>query len=246
MKKFRKHLKKNWLKYGIETFAILVGVMGAFTLNNLQDNLGEKQKEKEYTKNLISDLRAQLITIENQIDFETEMRRICEDLIAHIRKEELNIEEFKKMSISLSRKTFVVSNPVFEDLKYSGNLSLLTNTIQRNALLHFYQKTKYTEHVLSRNTELYIDGLSLFLIDENLIDFGEADRILTAQSFDFSLKSESFSESEEIISNGLNNRELRMRLHNKIGARGRTASVHIDLLNQLLKEDQELIDQLLN
>ena len=81
MGKFRTLLKKDWLKYGFETFAVLVGVLGAFALENWRDNLKDRQTEKEYIQNLISDINRQISIIDEQADLEVSMRSTCEDLI---------------------------------------------------------------------------------------------------------------------------------------------------------------------
>ena len=63
MGKFTKLLKRDWLKYGFETFALLVGVLGAFAAENWQDKLRDRQTEKKYIQNLISDVEHQISII---------------------------------------------------------------------------------------------------------------------------------------------------------------------------------------
>lgn len=133
MGKFRTLLNKDWLKYGFETFAVLVGVLGAFALENWQDTLRDRKTEKEYIQNLIS-------------------------MLNHAPKE---IDEIVKLASSLSRKTFVVYNPVFEDLKYSGHLSLLSITQHKNAVLGFYQLAEYVERVLNQNNAIYAEIIKI-------------------------------------------------------------------------------------
>lgn len=47
MKKIIKHLKKNWIRHGFETLAVLVGVLAAFSLNNWNDNRRKRIVEIE-------------------------------------------------------------------------------------------------------------------------------------------------------------------------------------------------------
>ena len=88
MGKFRKLLEKDWLKYGFETFAVLVGVLGAFALENWRDNLKDRQTEKEYIQNLISDINRQKSIIDEQADFEKSMRST---ILLMIRRELRNL-----------------------------------------------------------------------------------------------------------------------------------------------------------
>lgn len=137
MGKFRKLLERDWLKYGFETFAVLVGVLGAFALENWQDKLRDRQREKEYVQNLASDVNSQLSIISDQLDFETIMRTNCANLIDLLNLSPAEPDKIGLLASNISRRTFVVYNPVFEDLKYSGHLSLLSRTEQKNAVLGF-------------------------------------------------------------------------------------------------------------
>lgn len=244
MGKFRTLLKKDWLKYGFETFAVLVGVLGAFALENWQDKLRERKTEKEYIQNLISDVDRQISIIDDQADFEESMRTRCEELISMLNNAPKEIDEIVKLASSLSRKTFVVYNPVFEDLKYSGHLSLLSNTQHKNAVLGFYQLAEYVERVLNQNNAIYADAVTLYLIDTGLTDFGNISDSLNAASQSFSLDAEPHSGSEEIIFGNYQNKELTLGLHNKLAIRGRSSSVHIDLLNRLQSEGESVIELL--
>jgi len=242
MKKLRKLLEKEWIKYGVETFAVLVGVLGAFALENWRDNLKDRQTEKEYIQNLISDIYRQISIIDEQADFEEIMRTKCEDLISVLNKTPDDLDDIGKLATSISRKTFVVYNPVFEDLKYSGHLSLLSRTQHKNAVLGFYQLAEYVERVLNKNNAIYADAVTLYLVDHGLADFGSISDSLTAASQNFSLDAESHSGSEEIIAGNLRNKEMTLVLHNKVAIRGSSSSVHIDLLNRLRTEGESVIE----
>ncbi len=45
MRKFFRHLKENWIKYGFETFSILIGIIGALTIDNWNEERKERIKE---------------------------------------------------------------------------------------------------------------------------------------------------------------------------------------------------------
>ena len=244
MGKFRELLERDWLKYGFETFAVLIGVLGAFALENWQDKLRDRQKEKEYVQNLVSDVNSQLSIISDQVAFETIMRTNCEDLIDLLNASPAELDKIGKLASNISRRTFVVYNPVFEDLKYSGHLSLLSRTEQKNAVLGFYQLAEYVELVLSKNNGTYADAVTLYLVDNGLADFGNTLDSLNPANLNFSLDAELHAGSEEIINGNLQENNLRFGLHNKVAIRGRASSVHIDLLNRLYKEGESVIELL--
>ncbi len=67
MKKIINHLGENWIKYGFETLAILIGILGALSLENLNED--RKDRKNEYI--LLQQLKA---------DFETNQQLIEEGL----------------------------------------------------------------------------------------------------------------------------------------------------------------------
>lgn len=97
---------------------------------------------------------------------------------------------------------------------------------------------------MSKNNETYADAVTLYLVDNGLADFGNALDSLNPVNLNFSLDAESHAGSEKIITGNLQKKDLRFGLHNKVAIRGRSASVHIDLLNRLYKEGESVIELL--
>ncbi len=54
MNKILNHLKENWIRYGFETLVVTVGILGAFMLNNWNQNR-IKLKEEQHLLVAISD-----------------------------------------------------------------------------------------------------------------------------------------------------------------------------------------------
>ena len=46
MKKIIKHLQENWIRHGFETQVVMVGILGAFTLNNWNEVRKDRIIEK--------------------------------------------------------------------------------------------------------------------------------------------------------------------------------------------------------
>ena len=76
MKNPLSYLKDNWLKYGFETAAIIVGILGAFALGTWHETRKEKESENEYLVNLQVDLEGHLVNIESQIEYENDTRTL--------------------------------------------------------------------------------------------------------------------------------------------------------------------------
>jgi len=55
MKRILEHLNQNWIKYGFESFAILISILAAFALNSWNENRKESIKENTLMINLKRD-----------------------------------------------------------------------------------------------------------------------------------------------------------------------------------------------
>jgi len=240
-----RYLKNNWFKYGFETAAILVGILGAFALSTWHETRKEKEDEKEYLINLLVDLEGHLSNIENQIEFENDTRETCQEVLGLIEKIPYEIDQLNPKITSLGRRSFVLSSPVFEDLKYSGHLSIISESGLRQSIFRFYQYVDYVETVIASNNSNYVDKLSYQILNMSLADIGyEKNLTMGRLKFEYSLDVEPFSGAEELIQTQLENNEVRFNLHNLMVLRGRLSSLQIDILENLKAENQLLIDRL--
>lgn len=238
------YLKNNWLKYGFETIAIVVGILGAFALSTWHETRQEKESEREYLSNLLVDFEGHLDNIEEQIIFETETKKNSEEILRIIENPPYDIHKLNEKITTLGRRSFVISSPVFEDLKYSGHLSLISEPGLRQSIFSFYQHVEYVETVIANNNTNYVDKISYQIMNMSLADIGFEKTMTVGRNLDFSLDAEPYSDAEELILSKLENKETRFTLHNLIVMRGRTTSVQTYLLEDLKAENQLLIKRL--
>lgn len=245
MKNPIRYLQDNWLKYGFETAAIIVGILGAFALSTWHETRKEKESENEYLVNLQVDLEGHLVNIESQIEYENNTRKHSEEILAIIELAPYDIQQFNSKALKLGRRSFVNSSPVFEDLKYSGHLSLIKESGLRQAIFKFYQYVDYVETVIASNNSSYADAISYqSLFHMSVLDFGYTKNMTVGLDLDFSLDVEPFSGADEIIASQLENNMVRLTLHNMMAMRGRSSTLHIYLLEGLKEDTQQLIMQL--
>ena len=68
MKKIINHLGKNWIKYGFETFAIVLGILGALSLENLNEDRNDRKKEYILLQQLKADFETNQQLIEEGLE----------------------------------------------------------------------------------------------------------------------------------------------------------------------------------
>ena len=171
------------------------------------------------------------------------MRSFCEGILDIIKELPYDIARLNGLAGSLGRKSFVVRNPVYEDLKSSGNLDIISDGDLRNTLLKFYQDITYAETVFANNNEA-IHKLGDQFTENGLADLGFTENLYRPGNPDFSIEVTPFRNAEKIISSQLENELVRFTFHNLLAYRGRLASLHVHLLIGLAEENKLLIDQI--
>ena len=68
MKKIINHLRENWIKYGFETIAILIGILGALSLENLNEDRNDRKKEYILLQQLKADFEINQQLIEEGLE----------------------------------------------------------------------------------------------------------------------------------------------------------------------------------
>jgi hypothetical protein len=170
-----------------------------------------------------------LDNIESQIRVENVARKACEGILALIEQAPYDILQLNSRYNALNRRSFVNSSPVFEDLKYSGHLSTISEPGLRHSIFKYYQ---------------YVDRISFQLFNMSLVDHGYTKNLTVGPGLDFSLDVEPFSGAEDLILSQLENNEVRFTLHNMMVMRGRTSSLQAYLLDGLKAETLQLINRL--
>ena len=65
MKKLIKHLKENWIRYGFETLTILIGIVGALTFENWNEDRKDRSNEHILLQQLKGEFEANQQLIQN-------------------------------------------------------------------------------------------------------------------------------------------------------------------------------------
>ena len=170
MKKIINHLKENWIKYGFETIVITIGILGAFALNNWNENRKKQTELNTYLVNLVENLRSD-VTSMNYLESANIFRFYSLQYVLKLSGElpydedgdRLNVSPFNKNHIweaplptvydqEFIRLAFLwshritnqnVNQSVIIELKSTGMLSKLNNISLKNAINAYYDESAW-------------------------------------------------------------------------------------------------------
>ena len=162
----------KYFKYAIgEIVLVVIGILIAVQINNWNENRKRLILEQEYYCKLFEDLNQDVVQINEKI-IENENRLTSNIKFINITLQEnpTQIEIINAIinTISKSTATFKLSLSAFEDLKSSGNLSLIKDKEIKNKLLTYYASLEGYTEMININS---IKKLDLFFNDQK--DFAE-------------------------------------------------------------------------
>jgi len=130
MKKIIKHLRKNWIRHGFETLAVLIGVLAAFSLNNWYENRKARKQELVVLKELKEEFKYNRAELENffeYLDGRIQPARALYKLYDRDSRE-VSIDELDSLFVvTILYYQFQVGQSVLTEVISSGRLSLIQN-----------------------------------------------------------------------------------------------------------------------
>lgn len=178
MKKILETIKRKWAKYLLEILVILIGILGAFALNNWNESTKDRKEELKYIANLKTDLLEDLTQLEIMIEDRENKYSSSKKLLEY--SDQNLIKNLNDFFYHLSAVTvwteFTPNKSTIEELVNSGNLSLIKNDSIKNLLLKVNQlnenivtardhmRREYEQYLYDRLV-LYIDLDSYIVLD---------------------------------------------------------------------------------
>ena len=151
MKKILDHLNENWIKYGFETFVIIIGILGAFTLNNWNEARKDWKKETalliELRENLIEDVSMGRKQIENQ----TIIIDNLEKLVLHFESNQAYNDTLNPYVGSAGwLESFEVNVSAYESLKNTGLEKLSSATLKKEISKYYDVRVPHRSDIVDR------------------------------------------------------------------------------------------------
>jgi len=152
MIKFFRHIRKDlmeknktgkYLKYAIgEIVLVVIGILIALQINNWKEEQKEKIKEQAYLERLDQNLTNDSINIDLNIDFYKTVFEYGEVALAYAENQDKKNTSYWNILVAFFHSSqiwpYVAQSATFEELKSSGELSLIQSINLRNDLSYYY------------------------------------------------------------------------------------------------------------
>lgn len=150
MKQIWLHLKEKWIRYLFEMIAVILGILGAFTLDNWGQDRKDRREEILILQEISDDLTAGLMGIKRTIDSDLITQNAIKIIIHHMANDLPYHDSLNRYFYNL-HAAHVPEFPSsgFETLKSKG-FGLISNTELRRHLINIF-------------------GLKLILMKESLL-----------------------------------------------------------------------------
>jgi len=155
-KKALKHLKKNWIKYGFETFVVIVGILIAFALSNWNENRLQRNLEIKYLNRFVKDLKADSTYYTQRITNSENEIRNNRNIIIEMYKDQNNLEEVKELfnKMGWETKQLTTQNVTYIEMTNAGHLDIISNQELKEAIIKYYMKNEEASKHVSEFNEV--------------------------------------------------------------------------------------------
>ncbi len=141
----------SYLLYAIgEIVLVIVGILVAIQIDNLNEDSKERKKEIHYLVNIKRDLENNLVNMDNFLTQRAACIVSAQNVVAHLEGKPItDWHAFNEDCIRIyDWRRFYQVNYTFEELTYSGNLAIISNDSIKSLLLNLeslYKQTKAEE-----------------------------------------------------------------------------------------------------
>jgi hypothetical protein len=155
---------KKALVYALgEVLIVVIGVSIAFAVNSWSEGRKNAELEKYYLESLHEDIVKDIKMLEQFQDLNDSIDVRLNELIATNRKQVIeDTLRFMQNNVTcLTNLLFYANNNSFDDMKNTGNMSVITNRKLTKELFSYYNFTKYLKY----NDEAHLDRTNKELAD---------------------------------------------------------------------------------
>ena len=168
-----KHVEEqNWVAITIDFVIVVVGVFIGIQVANWNDERRAYALEDSYLERLSTDLESSIEQFESTLDFATQSREVLQTFIGLLHSPDASDKELVQaaedyFTDGMFYADFVPTVTTFDDLRSTGNLSVLRNATLRDALIELHSNFGDFDNAFRLNLDwiLPIDSRMIFEFD---------------------------------------------------------------------------------
>lgn len=203
IRRITKHLNdQNWFAVVLDMVVVIFGVYLGFQLNDWNENRKSIEKGESYLQRIAGELEQDARFFDNVIRMNEENFEDGQFLLNTLNDKELVTDDPTRFikSLAFVGSSFVVnvSNNTIEEIKFSGNLELITNVELRNKIVDYYDFIEVSDNFshLRRDSEIEYQRRKAGLLKPHHSDFMYRGDYSTEEALQIY---EVFKENQELI-----------------------------------------------
>jgi len=189
-----------YFKYAIgEILLVVIGILIALSINNWNTSRINNDLEIFYIQGIIHDIETDVVRLNRNISLDSQKVASGNYLLNHFKNPTLKKDSIIMFHFSrLLPGTYYQQNSiVFEDIKFSGRLNIISNNSLRNNIQRYYSHGVQITDVLEANSNFALEFFSSHIysdeFDMNSIlnefsnSYAKSERMVEVNSFDSQL-----------------------------------------------------------
>jgi hypothetical protein len=166
MKNILNHLKENWIRHGFETLVVTIGILGAFTL----DNWNEERTANKFEDKLLSELHDRIIesyeNVNSAIRADKEIISSCKFILSHFDKKLSYHDSLSLHFVNANNWSILIPRQSAFDNAKSYGLHFISDDTTRFKLTNLYEYQISWLNTLNERQTLYYYNTVVPLLTE--------------------------------------------------------------------------------